>query len=98
MKRAIKNAYRRLRGDPRAAGPGAAVAGYILEHERFRFPLIESAPFKIDAEFSTAQAVTPGQGQTVRVSGVQIGDIGGVRLRNGLAVVHAATSTSATST
>ena len=65
----------------------AAVAGYILEHERFRFPLIESAQFKIDAEFSTAQAVAPAQGQTVRVSGVQIGDIGGVRLRNGLAVV-----------
>ena len=65
-----------------------AVAGYILNHERFRFPFIQSAPFSINAEFSTAQAVTPGQGQTVRVSGVQIGDIGAVTLRNGIAVVR----------
>ena len=45
------------------------IAGYILNHERLRFPFIQSAPFTINAEFSTAQAVTPGQGQTVRVSG-----------------------------
>ena len=63
------------------------VAGYILNHERLRFPFIQSAPFTINAEFSTAQAVTPGQGQTVRVSGVQIGDIGGVTLKSGVAVV-----------
>ena len=41
----------------------------------------------INAEFSTAQAVTPGQGQTVTVSGVQVGEIGGVSLKNGTAVV-----------
>ncbi len=64
-----------------------AVAGYILGKERFRFPFIESTPFTLNAEFSTAQAVTPGQGQTVRVSGVQIGEIGGVKLQNGMAVV-----------
>ncbi|MGI9185475.1 MAG: MlaD family protein [Solirubrobacteraceae bacterium] len=64
------------------------VAGYILNHERFRFPFIQSTPFTLNAEFSTAQAVTPGQGQSVRVSGVQIGEIGGVTLRNGKAVVQ----------
>ena len=64
------------------------VAGYILSHERLRFPLIESSPFTLNAAFSTAQAVTPGQGQSVRVSGVQIGDIGAVKLENGLAVVR----------
>jgi phospholipid/cholesterol/gamma-HCH transport system substrate-binding protein len=64
------------------------VAGYILNHERFRFPFIQSSPFTINAEFPTAQAVTPGQGQSVRVSGVQIGEIGGVTLRNGMAVVQ----------
>jgi phospholipid/cholesterol/gamma-HCH transport system substrate-binding protein len=63
------------------------VAGYILNHERLRFPFIQSTPFTINAEFSTAQAVTPGQGQSVRVSGVQIGDIGGVTLKNGYATV-----------
>ena len=64
-----------------------AVAGYILNHEGLRFPFIQPAPFTINAEFSTAQAVTPGQGQTVRVSGVQIGEIGGVTLKNGIAIV-----------
>ena len=64
------------------------VAGYILNHERLRFPFIQSSPFTINAEFSTAQAVTPGQGQTVRVSGVQIGAIGDVTLKNGIAIVQ----------
>ena len=63
------------------------VAGYILGKERFRFPF-ESTPFQVNAEFSTAQAVMPGQGQSVRVSGVQIGDIGGVSLKDGRAIVH----------
>jgi phospholipid/cholesterol/gamma-HCH transport system substrate-binding protein len=65
-----------------------AVAGYILANERMRFPLIEDAPKHLYAEFSTAQAVTPGQGQTVRVSGVRIGTVGAVRLREGRAVVR----------
>src|SRR5581483_4526865 len=60
------------------------VAGYILNHERLRFPFIQSSPFTMNAEFSTAQAVTPGQGQSVRVSGVQIGEIGSVSLKNGI--------------
>jgi phospholipid/cholesterol/gamma-HCH transport system substrate-binding protein len=64
------------------------VAGYILNHERLRFPFIQSTPFTLNAEFSTAQAVTPGQGQTVRISGVQIGEIGNVTLKNGMAEVQ----------
>jgi phospholipid/cholesterol/gamma-HCH transport system substrate-binding protein len=65
-----------------------AVAGYVLSHERFRFPFIEASPYTINAEFSTAQAVTPGQGQSVRVSGVQVGEIGNVSLKNGSAIVQ----------
>jgi phospholipid/cholesterol/gamma-HCH transport system substrate-binding protein len=65
-----------------------AVAAYILNHERLRFPFVQSAPFTMNAAFSTAQAVTPGQGQSVRVSGVQIGSIGGVSLHDGSAVVQ----------
>jgi phospholipid/cholesterol/gamma-HCH transport system substrate-binding protein len=64
----------------------AVVAGYILAHQRLRFPW-EGRPFQLQAEFSTAQAVTPGQGQTVRVSGVRVGDISGVKLKDGRAVV-----------
>ena len=65
----------------------AAVGGYILTNQRLRFPYIEDAPKKLAAEFSTAQAVTPGQGQTVRVSGVKVGTVGPVRLENGRAIV-----------
>jgi phospholipid/cholesterol/gamma-HCH transport system substrate-binding protein len=64
----------------------AGVAGYILANQRVRFPW-ESKTFTLKAEFSTAQAVTPGQGQTVRVSGVRIGDISAVKLVNGRGVV-----------
>ncbi len=65
----------------------AVVGAYILDNQRLRFPW-EGDPFRLNAEFSTAQAVTPGQGQTVRVSGVRIGDIAGVKLKDGRAIVE----------
>jgi phospholipid/cholesterol/gamma-HCH transport system substrate-binding protein len=64
-----------------------AVGGYILAHQRVRFPFIQEKPFQLNAAFSTAQAVTPGQGQTVRMAGVRIGDISKVKLDNGRAIV-----------
>src|SRR5918992_1437926 len=67
---------------------GVAVGTYILAHQRLRFPIVEEAPFKLNMELANAQAVTPGQGQTVRVSGIQIGEIGKVDLKNGYAVVE----------
>jgi phospholipid/cholesterol/gamma-HCH transport system substrate-binding protein len=65
----------------------AGVSLYILDEQRMRFPW-EDSPLRLKAEFSTAQAVMPGQGQTVRVSGVRVGDIGEVELENGKAVVE----------
>lgn len=65
----------------------ALVGGYILKNQRLRFPLIEEKPMRINATLSTAQAVTPGQGQTVRVAGVKVGDIGSVELKDGRAIV-----------
>lgn len=65
----------------------AGVGGYILDKQRFRFPFVEDTPLRINVELDTAQAVTPGQGQTVQVAGVQIGDIGEVALKDGRAVV-----------
>ena len=64
-----------------------AVSLYILNEQRLRFPW-EPSPLRLNAEFPTAQAVTAGQGQTVRVAGVRIGDIGAVQLKNGRAVVQ----------
>jgi hypothetical protein len=46
----------------------AGVSLYLLDQQRMRFPW-EPAPLRLNAEFSTAQAVIAGQGQTVRVSG-----------------------------
>jgi phospholipid/cholesterol/gamma-HCH transport system substrate-binding protein len=65
----------------------AGVSLYLLDQQRMRF-LWEESPLRLKAEFLTAQAVTAGQGQTVRVSGVRIGDIGDVELRDGRAVVE----------
>jgi phospholipid/cholesterol/gamma-HCH transport system substrate-binding protein len=62
-------------------------AGYMLAHQRLRFPLIQDKPMALKADFTTAQAVIPGQGQTVRVAGVKIGDVGNVDLKDGHAVV-----------
>jgi phospholipid/cholesterol/gamma-HCH transport system substrate-binding protein len=65
------------------------VAAYIISQQEARpyFPLIESSPYEIKVEFSDAQAVIPGQGQSVRVAGVQVGKIGKVEPKNGVAVV-----------
>lgn len=63
----------------------AAVGAYILVHQRLRLPWEDR--YEIRAEFSSAQAVTPGQGQTLTVSGVDVGEVSDVRLRDGRAVV-----------
>jgi phospholipid/cholesterol/gamma-HCH transport system substrate-binding protein len=59
----------------------------IVQNQRLRIPVIEERPFELKAEMETAQAVTPGQGQTVRVAGVRVGDIGKVELDDGNATV-----------
>lgn len=59
----------------------------ILQQQRLRIPVLEEKPFTLKADFETAQAVTPGQGQTVVVAGVKIGDISKVELKNGVAEV-----------
>ena len=55
--------------------------------QRLRIPVLEERPFQLKAELETAQAVTPGQGQTVRVAGVRVGDISKVEYDDGIAVV-----------
>jgi phospholipid/cholesterol/gamma-HCH transport system substrate-binding protein len=63
----------------------------ILEHQRLALPagvpLLGKDFFEIDAELTTAQAVTPGQGQTVNIAGVEVGQIASVKLEDGKAVV-----------
>jgi len=62
-----------------------AAVGYILLHQP-AFTLGKSY-YTVDAQFQTAAAVTAGQGQSVDIAGVQVGQVGGVKLQDGHAVV-----------
>jgi phospholipid/cholesterol/gamma-HCH transport system substrate-binding protein len=62
-----------------------AVGGYILLHQP-AFTLFKSY-YTVKAQFSTGAAVTSGQGQTVDIAGVEVGQIGGISLQDGHAVV-----------
>ena len=67
------------------------VGGYILSNQRFYLPawvpVLGTDFFELKAEFATAQSVTPGQGQTVEIAGVPVGEIKKVDLEDGRAVV-----------
>ena len=67
------------------------VTSYILSQERFHLPkwvpVLGSDFYKLNVELQTGQAVVPGQGQTINIAGVKVGDVQKVRLRNGVAVV-----------
>jgi phospholipid/cholesterol/gamma-HCH transport system substrate-binding protein len=69
------------------AAAALACAAYILDQQRLRLPFVEEGPFELTAELANAQGVLPGQGQTVRVAGMRVGDLGEVKLENGIAVV-----------
>jgi phospholipid/cholesterol/gamma-HCH transport system substrate-binding protein len=63
----------------------ALVTGYILEHQpAFNF---DQSYYTVQAHFTEASAVTSGQGQAVTIAGVQVGQIGGIHLQDGQAVV-----------
>ena len=66
---------------------GLGTAYIVLQEQRLRIPILEERPFELKAEFETAQAVVPGQGQTIRVAGVQVGDVADVELVDGVAEV-----------
>lgn len=67
------------------------VGGFILGHQRFYlpkwFPVVGTEFVTYKADFATAQSVTPGQGQTVNVAGVPVGEISNVTLKDGRAQI-----------
>ncbi len=69
----------------------AGVGGYILAHENLKLPgwvpVFGRSYYSLKAEFQTAQAVTPGQGQAVTIAGAKIGEVDSVDLHNGIATV-----------
>ena len=68
------------------------IAGYILSNQRFYLPawvpVLGTDFYTVKAELPTGQAVVPGQGQTVNIAGVKIGEVGSVTLDDGKAVVQ----------
>jgi phospholipid/cholesterol/gamma-HCH transport system substrate-binding protein len=69
----------------------AFTGGYILAHENLKLPswvpVLGKSYFDLKADFQTAQAVTPGQGQAVTIAGAKIGEIASVELHQGVARV-----------
>jgi phospholipid/cholesterol/gamma-HCH transport system substrate-binding protein len=62
-----------------------AVVAYILGHQpAFTFG---KSYYSVRAEFATGAAVTAGQGQSVDIAGVEVGQVGAVRLQGGRAIV-----------
>lgn len=70
---------------------GLVTTAVILARQQADFPswlpILGQEHFELKAEFSSAQAITPGQGQTVTIAGINVGKIGGVNLEAGDAVV-----------
>jgi phospholipid/cholesterol/gamma-HCH transport system substrate-binding protein len=68
-----------------------AVGGVLLVQQRASFPDwvpgIGKERFELRAAFRTAKAVTAGQGQIVNIAGVKVGDVTGVELSDGEAVI-----------
>jgi phospholipid/cholesterol/gamma-HCH transport system substrate-binding protein len=73
------------------AALAVAVAIVILIQQGVAFPSwvpgVGTDSFELRAEFESAQAVTPGQGQTVNINGVEVGEVTGVEVEDGRAVV-----------
>jgi phospholipid/cholesterol/gamma-HCH transport system substrate-binding protein len=70
---------------------GLAATVAILSQQQAVYPswlpFLGDERFELKAEFTSAQAITPGQGQTVNVAGVEVGDVTEVELEQGTAVV-----------
>jgi phospholipid/cholesterol/gamma-HCH transport system substrate-binding protein len=66
-------------------GLAIGVSAYIFAHQpAFTFG---KSYYTVKARFSSASAVTSGQGQTINIAGVQVGQVGGISLSGGTAVV-----------
>jgi phospholipid/cholesterol/gamma-HCH transport system substrate-binding protein len=73
------------------AAVGLVVGGYLVGHQRLTVPswvpFAGQSRFVLNARLSSAAGVLPGQGQAVTVSGVKVGEIASVGLKDGAAVL-----------
>jgi len=91
VKRAIRDHLRDFVAIGVLAVLALVATAVILAKQQANFPtwlpILGQEHFELKAEFSSAQAVTPGQGQSVDLSGIKVGSVAGVNLENGVAVV-----------
>jgi len=91
MRRAIREHLRDFIAIGVLAVLALVTTGVILSRQQANFPtwvpFLGKDHFELKAELSSAQAVTPGQGQSVNIAGIKVGSVGGVNLENGVAVV-----------
>lgn len=91
MKRAIREHAKEFVAIVALTAFGLVTAGVILSQQQQPYPswipFLGDDTFELQAEIETAQAVMPGQGQTVNVSGVKVGDVTEVELVEGRAVI-----------
>jgi phospholipid/cholesterol/gamma-HCH transport system substrate-binding protein len=70
---------------------GVAVGSYILSNQRINppawVPVVGKDSFHLKAKVESVQGILPGQGQAVNISGIKVGDVGGVELVEGRAVI-----------
>ncbi len=91
--RQIKKQAPRVRGDPVPArrwrsGSAATSCRTSASTCPPGCPVARDRLLQVDAELQTGQAVVPGQGQTVNIAGVKVGEVGYVTLEDGRAVVQ----------
>jgi phospholipid/cholesterol/gamma-HCH transport system substrate-binding protein len=91
MRRAIREHLRDFVAIAGLIVVALVVTGFILASQTTLLPgwvpLIGDDKFELKAEFSSAQAVTPGQGQTVTIAGINVGQVSGSELDSGRAIV-----------
>ena len=91
MKRAIREHLRDFVAIGVLIVLGLVTTGVILSQQSANLPswlpFLGHDRFELKAQFSSAQAVTPGQGQTVNIAGIKVGQVTGVDLESGTAVV-----------
>ncbi len=91
MRRAVRKHTRDFAAIMIVVVLGLATAVTILSQQSASFPswvpILGSEHFELKGRFSSAQAVTPGQGQEVTIAGIKVGTVAGVGLDNGTAVV-----------
>ncbi len=91
MRKAVREHLRDFVAILALVAVAAGVSTVILANQRLTLPgwmpVVGKDFYTITGAFSTAQAVTPGQGQTVDLAGVQVGEISKVRLSGGQAII-----------